>query len=216
MTRKIKTLYTNGCSMTKFELVPEEQQWPNLVRERLGIPSLINDGYGCGSNQRIFRTTYDFVNRKDFDPTETLIIIQMTYAFRFEFLESNGTWAAINQHHSVAENFLFAEKYRKIKTKSFTEEEEKFEYLQKLLAIDNLLKNAGIKNHFFFNYWMPISDKKIIKRLDKTFRWIVESSSAQSHFPEYEHFSDSDPHPSPSGYGTIADWIISNIKHRIV
>lgn len=212
----IKKIYTNGCSMTKFEKVSEPLQWPNLVRQQLNIDQLINDGYGCGSNQRIFRTTFDFVNSKGFDPNETLILIQMTYPFRFEFKEPDGKWAAVNQNHSISSNSEYAEKYRKLKIDSFSHEEEQYEYLQKLFAINALLNTAQVKNYFFMNFYLPIEDHKILKMLDKNFEWVVKGSAFDSQFPIYERLiGDDTGHPGPAGYVTIANWIVKHIKNRI-
>lgn len=211
----MKTLYVNGCSMTKYQNLPEDQQWPNLVRQQLEIDRIVNDGYGCGSNQRIFRTTFDFVNYKKFSASNTVILIQMTYPFRFEYLQANGEWAAVNQHGAVAEDLSYAKRYLNMKSKSYTDEEEAYEYLQKLYAIDNLLKKSRVRNYFFLNFHMPVKSRKIVNKLNKQFNWIVKNNSEDSHFPEYECISASDPHPNEHGHIKIADWIVQNIKCRM-
>lgn len=55
-------LYANGCSLTEgAELVnPHETAWPVVLAKKLNM-ECINDGLGASSNERIFRTTYEFM-----------------------------------------------------------------------------------------------------------------------------------------------------------
>jgi len=111
-------LYANGCSMTegselgnkKFNY-DESKFSPNISRtfnvpspehiehmmthnysfiakELLGIPNIVNDAEGGGSNSRIVRTTILGVNNllKTHKPEEILVVVGWTTVDRFEYM----------------------------------------------------------------------------------------------------------------------------------
>jgi len=105
----IQLLYTVGCSFTRMinrnkvngewtDLVPVHQQWPHLLGDKLGVPT-INDGFWGSSNQRSFRRLKTFLETKSVPSENVLVLAQMTYPARFE-MENSGipvqdyTWTA--------------------------------------------------------------------------------------------------------------------------
>ena len=57
----IKTLYTNGCSFTwGDELSNRELRYSRLLSDKLQV-NLIDDSMCGSSNDRILRTTFDFI-----------------------------------------------------------------------------------------------------------------------------------------------------------
>ena len=93
-----KFLYCNGDSWTYGEeILGENHQlhvnekyyntWPWFLSQELDIPVCVNDAVGAGSNDRIYRKTYQFIKdyiRKGKDPKQLLIVIGWTTPERGE------------------------------------------------------------------------------------------------------------------------------------
>jgi len=96
-------LYTNGCSWTWggalepwFETRPQFHDndlrlslvWPHHLGKLLEADKVVNLSEGCGSNQRILRTTLDWLLRTPkSDLEQTVAVIQFTELTRFELYE---------------------------------------------------------------------------------------------------------------------------------
>lgn len=92
-------LFTNGCSWTwggglepyfgsNYVFDHDKRQelvWPHHLGKFLNADKVINLSSGCGSNQRIVRTTFDwFIN--DYKNNEPIVaVIQMTDPARYEY-----------------------------------------------------------------------------------------------------------------------------------
>ncbi len=93
--KRFNTLYTNGCSWTwggALEMYwnnhneREKLVWPYHLSNKLNIEKTINHALGCGSNQRIVRTTLDWIFSKSQEELyNTLVIIQWSDPSRFEY-----------------------------------------------------------------------------------------------------------------------------------
>ncbi len=87
-----KYLYTNGCSYTEGCGLDNqtEERYSKILSNRLGIED-INQSDGGGSNQRIFRTTFDWISQNLNKLKDTLFVIQLSYPVRNEIWVSR-TW----------------------------------------------------------------------------------------------------------------------------
>jgi len=91
----MKYLYANGCSWTCDGPKP----WPSFLGEKLSV-EVINDSKGGGSNDRIFRTTTNFLVENQDILNELIVVIGFTWPTRLEYLEytedgpkyKNVTW----------------------------------------------------------------------------------------------------------------------------
>ena len=94
----MKTLLVNGCSWTagggldtpdtkeNIEQLLNHVVWPSHVKRKLGFDKCINLAEGCGSNQRICRTTFDWVMQQDAETLKnTTVIIQWSHEDRYEY-----------------------------------------------------------------------------------------------------------------------------------
>ena len=86
----IKYLYTNGCSYSAGHGLENEveERYSKFLADKFGAED-INESEGGGSNQRIFRTTYDWISKNARKPNklkDTVFVIQLTYPVR------NETW----------------------------------------------------------------------------------------------------------------------------
>ena len=127
-------LYANGCSFTwggelfkslhdgSFDppmlmdetlSTPENQRrlqvtWPKHLADRLGCSEFINQGMGCGSNERIVRKTLEFFTDKinnGIDVSEYFVAIQWTESSRFEFFDDiSKSWAIVKHDVIATEN----------------------------------------------------------------------------------------------------------------
>ena len=94
----MKTLFTNGCSWTAgggFDFADTKENtdnllnnivWPAQLGKKLGYDKVVNLAEGCGSNQRICRTTFEWVMKQTPETLKnTRIIIQWSCEDRFEY-----------------------------------------------------------------------------------------------------------------------------------
>ena len=94
----MKTLFVNGCSWTygggldspgtkeNITNLHDNIVWSAHVRDLLKFDRCINLAEGCGSNQRICRTTFDWVNQQDEETLKnTTVIIQWSCEDRYEY-----------------------------------------------------------------------------------------------------------------------------------
>ena len=62
--------------------------WPWFLKNHLNMENCVNDALGCGSNQRIVRTTLEWLQSQTPDTlNDTLAIIQLTETSRYEYFE---------------------------------------------------------------------------------------------------------------------------------
>jgi len=94
----MKTLFTNGCSWTfgggldqpdTIEHVTHLHDhivWPAQLRKIMGYDQVVNLADGCGSNQRICRTTFDWVMQQTPETLQnTVAVIQWSLVDRYEY-----------------------------------------------------------------------------------------------------------------------------------
>ena len=69
-----------------LEYMHNEIVWPAHVKKLMNFDKCVNLAEGCGSNQRICRTTFDWVNRQDEETLKnTTVIIQWSCEDRYEY-----------------------------------------------------------------------------------------------------------------------------------
>ena len=81
----IKHIFANGCSYTEGCGLdnPEKERYSKFLADKFNAED-INQSGGGGSNQRIFRTTYDWISENQDKIKNTLFVIQLTYPVRNE------------------------------------------------------------------------------------------------------------------------------------
>lgn len=77
---KYKNLYTNGCSFTAGDLVPDGKIWPDLLAKELGLDLICAAGNGQ-SFESIVHNTINHVS--DLDSKDTLVVIGLTWTPRY-------------------------------------------------------------------------------------------------------------------------------------
>ena len=89
---KIKYIYSNGCSYTEGCGLdtPVKERYSKFLADKFGAED-INQSEGGGSNQRIFRTTYDWISENQDKLKDTVFVLQLSYPVRNEIWVSR-TW----------------------------------------------------------------------------------------------------------------------------
>lgn len=231
-------LLTNGCSWTwggglgldrsihdelRYRLV-----WPHHLENLVGADKTYNLALGCGSNQRIVRTTFDWImSQSKEDLEKTVAIIQWTELSRYEFYypadfsneyeNHQDRWVRckfdciLNQYD---DNESSKKKYNDLRLSTYTEIEGMYRFIGDLLAVESLLKQHNIP-YYFWTY-----DTRLLERFPKEayefcrdkFNWVNTIDTGEW---EYERVSDDDLHPSLEGHKQIAATLaeyVANIR----
>lgn len=182
-----KYLYCNGDSWTFGEEIGLDHMqqhlnekyynsWPWFLSKELDIPICINDAIGAGSNERIYRKTFQFIKdyiNKGKDPKELLVVIGWTTPERTEIGMSVNetdieyvritTHSVLNASKNINKTIMGdIESYRDHFLNLYSENSG----IQKqLMFMDNLrflCKQFGIEYYDFIaiGYWPP----KIIEK----------------------------------------------------
>jgi len=228
-------LLTNGCSFTwggslldstgsKFraskDSLAETQEesterlslvWPHHLGKLLKADSVVNLSYGCGSNQRIFRSTVDWVNDQTPEVLKnTSVVIQLTEPSRFEFYYGNedryenDKWAACKTHcvvnHPDAGELT---DYANNRISTYTEIEGFYSTLSYLLSFEKIFESVGISKYYF--WFMRGGDGDFISQ------WLenknIQVNSNLLTIDEFDTISHEDGHPNTEGHKQIAHMI---------
>lgn len=226
-------LLTNGCSWTwggglnldKHDRLRANAVWPKKLGDLVQAEKTYNLSAGCGSNQRIVRTTFDWIMAQSKEDLEkTVAIIQWTELSRYEFYYPADYSNEYENHqdrwvrgkidcilNSYDHNEMAKQKYNDLRLSTYTEIEGMYRFIGDLLAVDSLLKHHNIP-YYFWTY-----DTRILERFPKEahefckdkFNWL---NMIHLHEWEYERVSDSDDHPSLTGHKQIAQFLAEHIK----
>lgn len=227
-------LFANGCSWTWggglegwFENHEERLKllWPHHLGNKIGADKVINLAEGCGSNQRIVRTTFDWLASQSKEDLEnTIAIIQFTEPSRYEYYQPSN---------SNDENENFSERWIKAKANcilgpnesnptalmvrsndlriaTYTEIDGIYLLLRDCLALEALFKKYNVKYYFwsFVNriYAYPDHFKEYFLN---NFPWI---DNGYHYDWKYEPLSPTDNHPSINGHIQLSEIIHAKIK----
>lgn len=227
-------LLTNGCSWTyggglDFGITRQELDqltWPKHLADRMGVDSFVNLADGCGSNQRIFRTTLDYLmNNGD---EEIVAVIQFTEESRFEYyypLDIDNNYENIDERWMKAKAFNLTPEIVDRFDKHFNLSQDRlryhnsdiqnvYTYIEHCEALANLFNKHNIKYYFwdFSDYpnRLPEPYKEYIL---SNYSWIKHKTDGW-HW-DYESISEQDTHPSINGHRQIADIVYNYIKEDL-
>ena len=212
-------LLTNGCSFTWGAGLDddkrEEQIYSKLLSDRLNR-KLVNLSIGCSSNQRIFRTTFNWLSKQSKkDLRNTLAIIQLTEESRYEYYvhdsnkDEDDNWARVKIGVVLSQerDHEKAMKRSNNRLETFSELEASYQMLNYVSALSYLLYRNQVKHYFWspnigqYNYSEAIKDFVFNSQ-----HWIPIKG-------DFDKVNGSkDPHPSASGHKQIAEQILKFIK----
>ena len=99
----IKYVYSNGCSYTEGCGLdnPEKERYSKFLADKFGAEDINQSEGGC-SNQRISRTTFDWISENKDKLKDTLFVIQLSYPVRNEiwsvYKDNNGEISEEDRH----------------------------------------------------------------------------------------------------------------------
>jgi hypothetical protein len=228
-------LFANGCSFTwGGSLEPyftnEEDRlalcWPAQLGSLLGADEVVNLGEGCGSNQRILRTTFDWLAQQTPERlADTVAVIQWTDSARYEYYcpenfsnsqeniperwakVKEGICLQVGERHSVA----LDRSQRRLET--LTLQEESYQIITNCSAIVNMFQTFGVTRYYFWshhNYSSGYLDRPR-SYFNNRFPWLDKSNRIVGGW-KYDTVSESDKHPSVQGHKELAEIIYKNMN----
>jgi len=221
-------LFTNGCSFTwggGMEFSSDEERlqnvWPHHLGNLLNADKVVNLGMGCGSNQRILRTTFDWIRSQTAETLEnTVAVIQWSSLNRYEYYfptlfgDKNENipdrWALAKEGCIISPERTDWEKRRnEIRFETNTAIEELYTHIMHCEAMESLFKRHNVR----YCYWVfgLEADRPAYLQdyLSSSFNWVP-----RAHELDYEKLVN-DAHPSILGHTQIAEYIHKYIKDKI-
>lgn len=199
--------------------------WPNHLGKIINAERTVNLAAGCGSNQRIFRTTYDYVMRQTAENLEnTFAVIQVTDPTRYEFYLDNNDNSYLNHQESwvrckaglilnpsVEYDRAAWESYNDKRCSTYTDIEGFYNILQFCSAMTHLFTTYNIK-HVFWAQWnwpaYPPIPFELRQSISKHAVWIDNA-----YMWKYETVQN-DAHPSIVGHKQIAQLLYDHIRAK--
>lgn len=216
-------LFTNGCSWTwggglnwPDENARQQWVWPHDLGHMLNASHVVNLSDGCGSNQRIMRTTLDYFMK--FSGTESFTaIIQFTDPFRFEFYDTDkindwtnkdDLWIKITNQSVVraSAKFELAKRLLSRYLETYTDVEGMYRLMTQTLALVKLFEKYNAKYYF----WHPFCTLNFYPEIYRNFFLQFPTIDPKCKFI-YDRISTDDPHPSTLGHKQIAELIYNDI-----
>ena len=231
-------LLTNGCSWTwggcldvvgpDIDAKRKLLVWPHHLGQIIGADSVVNLSLGCGSNQRVVRTTYEWILAQDPQTLKDVVaVIQWTEPSRYEYYQPIDvtTWtenipenwamckANVCLQNSEPEKYALARNQKRLET--WTLQEGQYQHLIECEALAGLFARFGIK----FFYWSFVNDIRYQQIAIRdyhlsNFPWIDDPLQDHGYW-KYDRISEVDAHPSVTGHEQLADIIHSQIKDKV-
>lgn len=224
-------LFTNGCSWTyggslnldgeEHDIVRLKSVWPKYLGEMLGAKKVINLARGCGSNQYIARTTYEWF-LQEYCGEEIVVVIQWAEPSRYEYYVTNkpfddfsnipNNWAAAKFQSAITVETDFKSVMEQINERlsTYTEIEGMFKQILYYSSLAFLFNALNVKYYFWSQLPMlPINSPELYtKYVKKNFNFIGDFNSNW----QYERVSPCDAHPSLLGHKQLAGIIHELIR----
>lgn len=233
----MKILFTNGCSWTygggldnlyDDETLRNEITWPAQLKTLMNFDRHVNLAEGCGSNQRIIRTTLEWIWQQTPKTLQnTTAVIQWTEPSRYEYYypkDMNNSfeslpdrWARVKvgtvisktelkDRSSYEEMFIDSQK----RYENYTDIEGLYQHITHCESLASIFKSYGIK-YYYWSYCathgnMPPPYKRFF--MDR-YNWLESSGR---HDWKYERISEKDHHPSTLGHKQLAEYIKETIE----
>lgn len=233
-------LFTNGCSFTwggelykslydrNGELLeysnpdPVNQErltrvWPFHLAGKLNADSCVNLSIGCGSNDRIVRTTIDYFTQHR--PGEWTAVIQWAHPHRFEYWEEETqAWTLIipqcgtlgkNVHGDV---FDRVSKFKDQVYRNYTDYTYAQKYWTQVVGLASFFVANNIKYYFVNlmpNTYYNLLDPHQQQYLENNITWIGQG--ARHDLVNMFDSKFSTAHPTELGHQQIADYFYQRI-----
>jgi hypothetical protein len=131
--------------------------WPYKLSKLMDMSEHVNLSTGCGSNQRIIRTTLEWIMEQDRSRLDrTIAIIQLTESSRYEYYQDDiDKWTLNKVNHvlfvGTDAEVEFANVLNQQRLSTFTSVEGIFKIVDTCLTLDNIFKSFGIEYYLCTN-----------------------------------------------------------------
>ena len=231
-------LFTNGCSWTyggalKLDSAEKMQErlsvtWPAQLANKLNA-SYTNIAAGGGSNQRIVRTTIDWLYQNKHIKDITAII-QWSDPVRFEYYEpinesdlfelDPDRWAFISPSWVKQQTFHqeTVEKIKDFRLYTFSHQEAAYSILHNCLTLAKIFDMFNVKYYFWSPlYSLQACNTDIRERILDVGPWLDQNADKLFNAWEYKRvgktsWTEYDAHPSREGHAQIADIILKELE----
>jgi hypothetical protein len=131
--------------------------WPYKLSKLMDMSEHVNLSMGCGSNQRIVRTTLEWIMEQDRSRLDrTIAIIQLTEPSRYEYYQDDiDNWTLNKIHHiqliGTDAEVELAKVLNQQRLSTFTSVEGILKIVDICLTLDNIFKSFGIEYYLCTN-----------------------------------------------------------------
>lgn len=225
-------LFTNGCSWTygggldtdhPSESELAKKVWPHHLRINMGFSQHVNLASGCGSNQRIVRTTIDWLTKQDKELLKnTVAVIQWTEWSRYEYYvpktnrpfdDEPNRWALCKVGNCISKaeagDTNYTNKRNDMRFETYSTLEGYYTHLMQCETLASMFNKFGVK-YYYWNFVTPmfaLPDNLKSLLLDN-YNWLEPLGR---HEWDYERLNN-DPHPSETGHIQLSEHIKNAIK----
>lgn len=236
-------LLTNGCSWTyggslNLDQTEDTAQrlksvWPYHLGELLNANEVVQLATGCGSNQRIVRTTFEWMLQQTPDRLrDTLAVIQWTEPSRYEYYEPVDyhnslenipeRWARVNvnvclQYTSSPEIYKEAFERSQKRFETNSRQEDMYRIVSEVTALGKMFETFGVKYYYWNHANQAFMFPQPIKEFYcNNFSWLDDPRVFQTEEVgwKYSRISPIDAHPNFQGHRELADIIYKEIKAK--
>jgi len=207
----VKKLLVNGCSFTAEDAVSPDN-WGKLLARKLGVlDNYTNLAFGGGGNDRIYRTTIEYLenlNDKYYD--ELMVIICWSFEPRREYM-SDGEYKFITweDHPYLLDLFNIGDhNYSGIELFTTTA-------VNYVIGLHNILENLNINNYHFFADSKVLSEIKKHKKLLDCSKFYFDKHY-HTHGLQIDTISIGDDHPGPKSKRNVSELLYDKIKHNFL
>lgn len=239
-------LLTNGCSFTwgggleKHFLINDKVHddkrlplvWPHHLGKLLNADRVVNLGLGCGSNQRITRTTLDWFLNEYKNNEPIVAVIQLTDPARYEYYLSDDIhdftndpylWARITPSASLIKVKGYSpddlawrirdfevKKERNSRITTYTSVEGLYKIISDCFSLSYLFEKHNVEYYFFGGYFFYVNCPVKYKE------FIIKNNYLDFDWRGVDTISEIDPHPSILGHEQLAQLVYQNIRPKQV
>ena len=236
----MKTLLTNGCSWTWGggidNYMSDEDRiknvWPHHLMNLLECDNNVNLSMGCGSNQRIVRTTLDWILKQDRETLDnTIAVIQWSEPSRYEYYskstvpEKHNNWDWENHDNNWAlikagcciyppgdrNNVIHKEEVHQsqLRYNTYSDIEGLYSFITQFTALATIFEKYNIEYYYWNALGVPIKYfPDSMKDYAFGFNWLNKNHDLWY----YERVSKEDIHPDEHGHKRIAHYIFKEIQ----
>ena len=221
-----------------FKEIYNQYNWAGIVAQELDIPNIVNYAIGAASNDRILRTTVDYVKRlTEQEKQETFIIIGWTIPDRSELYlndkQGKAEWCSWN----ATQQFSTIDR---IHNDEFTKRIDKFwklyvvdvfdhhpcvqKFFQQSYLLANLLEHHNIK-YYFFNSFSPLFGVRDYAPFLEHFKYDIDTYTTQTtamslNTDFFNFIGDKDElclpdrHPNKLGHAMWAQHLLDDMRQQ--